>query len=84
MSLSQHGSARLECLATFGNLATQQGITRLMNVAPVLPARERCMDGQRFLLAGPSSISARLNDLKIRTRYGKEWNEVSVYRLLKA
>jgi DNA invertase Pin-like site-specific DNA recombinase len=30
------------------------------------------------------SISARLNDLKIRTRYGKEWNEVSVYRLLKA
>ena len=30
------------------------------------------------------SISARLNDLKIRTRYGKEWNEVAVHRLLKA
>lgn len=30
------------------------------------------------------SISSRLNDLKIRTRYGKEWNEVSVFRLLKA
>ena len=30
------------------------------------------------------SISARLNDLKIRTRYGKEWNEVAVHRLLKS
>ena len=29
-------------------------------------------------------ISARLNDLKIKTRYGKEWNEVAVHRLLKA
>ena len=30
------------------------------------------------------SIAARLNDLKISTRYGKEWNEVAVHRLLKA
>ena len=30
------------------------------------------------------TISARLNDLKIKTRYGKEWNEVSVHRLLKS
>jgi DNA invertase Pin-like site-specific DNA recombinase len=30
------------------------------------------------------SISVRLNDLKIRTRYGKEWNEVAVHRLLKS
>jgi DNA invertase Pin-like site-specific DNA recombinase len=30
------------------------------------------------------SISSRLNDLKIRTRYGKEWNEVAVHRLLKS
>ena len=29
-------------------------------------------------------ISARLNDLKIKTRYGKEWNEVAVHRLLKS
>jgi len=30
------------------------------------------------------SIAARLNDLKIRTRYGNDWTEVSVHRLLKA
>ena len=56
--------------------------------------RQKCLDyikdirplaeGLRTSGATLKSISARLNDLKIRTRYGKEWNEVSVYRLLKA
>ena len=56
--------------------------------------RQKCMDyikdirplaeGLRNSGHTLKSIAARLNDLKIRTRYGKDWNEVHVHRLLKA
>ena len=74
---------------TFGNpkirevavLGRQANRTASLNyVREIKPLAEGLRKSGQTL----KTIAARLNDLKIQTRYGKAWTEVAVYRLLKA